>query len=444
MNHQSRHNFLLLSNFVFTFCLLVLVLTCLEENAVLECTLTFAHITQRQSVGSHIRQLYHNSHAPTMMSPVRITGIRSLSFHSQRRSISLTSASTSGSTIATTGQSLQLQQEQLQDDINHAIETVQDHDPSGYLPGRLLPEKKMRTAYYAVRSFWIETGLRFGSTAAVPPNATPAEHLQWWQQGLDHYLFLSQNYDKDVSLVSPSDNVTLDNEKKIDIDSFEKHPTFRLLQSLMQDTDWPKQHFDDILKGRRKDLDVKQYDTLQDLVKHAGQSCGSLSQLVLESGQICKTDHPVSHEAARLLGIGHGLTNALRTSIPVISTTGKLVVPADLCVKYGVRSPRYLLSALGMGDQVCVQALQSAVEDIATTAREHLTAARDLRAEILLEPQGKKAVSVLLPGLASDSFLNRLEKSQYQLTDRNLRNVGRLEHAVCAGRMIAAYYQQTY
>jgi phytoene/squalene synthetase len=64
----------------------------------------------------------------------------------------------------------------------------------------------------------------------------------------------------------------------------------------MQNTDWTRTHFDDILKGRRKDLDVKQYDTLDDLIRHTGQSCGSLSQLVLESGQIQATDHSVSHE----------------------------------------------------------------------------------------------------------------------------------------------------
>lgn len=277
----------------------------------------------------------------------------------------------------------------------------------------------MQAAYFAVRSFWVETGLRFGSTAAVPPNATPAQHLQWWQQGIDRL------FEKDTD---SSQEVLRDEEKYRDAAadaSFANHPTLRLLESLMehQDVPWTKQHFDDLLKGRSKDLDVKQYDTLDELVRHAGQSCGSLAQLVLESGNMQATDHPVSHQAARLVGICHGLTNALRTSIPVISTTGKLIVPADLCTKYGVKSPRYLLSALGMGDEKCVRALQSAVEDISNTARRHLQEARDLRPAVLQEPNGKRAVSVLLPGLASETFLNRLEESHYQLTDRNLRQV---------------------
>jgi phytoene/squalene synthetase len=357
-----------------------------------------------------------------MISSLRRTGIRSLSAPFQLRSIRLLHKTASSSAVP------------LQEDIKHAIETVQAHDPSGYLPGRLLPEEQMQTAYYAVRSFWVETGLRFGSTAAVPPNAAPAEHLQWWQEGIDR-LFAD---------ASDSQGLELSTADKKKIDAFDNHPTLRLLQSLTQNTDWTRTHFDDILKGRRKDLDLKQYDTLDDLIQHAGQSCGSVSQLVLESGQIHATDHPVSHEAARLMGIGHGLTNALRTSIPVVSTTGKLIVPADLCVKYGVRSPRFLLSALGMGDDQCVRALQSAVQDIATAAREHLTAARALRSEILLEPSGTKTVSVLLPALASDEFLNRLEQKKFMLTDRNLRNVGRMDHAMCSVRMIAAYYRKSY
>lgn len=306
-------------------------------------------------------------------------------------------------------------------DLDHAICQVRDHDPSGYLPGLLLPKRVMKTTYFATRSFWVETGLRFGSTAKVPPNATPSQHLEWWQEGMN--------------------KVFEENELKGDWN----HPTLRLLHRLAREEKlpWNKQHFDDILQGRRRDLDVKQYATLNDLVKHAEVSCSSLAQLVLESGNILQESHPYSHQAARLVGVCHGLTNALRTSIPVISITGKLVIPADLTAKHGVKSPRYVLSALAMGDQVALQTLQNAVHEIVDVARAHLQQARDLRQKVLAEdPSG---VSVLLPGLASETFLNRLERrAQYNLTDRNLRNVGTIENAVCGLRMIAAYYRSTY
>jgi phytoene/squalene synthetase len=169
-----------------------------------------------------------------------------------------------------------------------------------------------------------------------------------------------------------------------------------------------------------------------------------LSRLVLESGNMTTETNPVAHAAAQLVGVAHGLTNSLRNSIPVLSTTGRLVVPAELTARYGVRSPRYLLSALGQGDAACVRAMQSAVRDVVDAARDHLRRARDLREQVLREPSGTKAASVLLPGLASEAFLNRLTAADYQLTDRNLRNVGTAEHAVCAARMVLAYYRKRY
>ena len=184
---------------------------------------------------------------------------------------------------------------------------------------------------------------------------------------------------------------------------------------------------------------------MADLIQHAEQSCGSLSQLVLESGNFLEDGaNPMAHRAAKLAGICHGLTNQLRHSVPVLSTTGKLVIPAELTTKYGVKSPRYLLSALSMGDDVCVRAMRDCVRDICDTALAHLQQARELREAVLHEPGGEVAVACLLPVLASEAFLRRLAQHRYELTDRNLRHTGLLEHAVCATRVVSAYYQSKY
>ena len=315
-----------------------------------------------------------------------------------------------------------------EEDLAYAVAHVRDHDPAGYLPGQLLPTETMKISYYAVRNFWIETGLRFASTAKVPRNATPEAHLQWWSAGIQATF--------DADAMTPIENSSEFN-----------HPTLRMLQYILQTekVPWEKASFDAILEGRRKDLHVKQYETMDDLVHHAEQSCGQLNRLILQSGFVDEDTNPRGYQAARLVGICHGLTNALRTSIPVISTTGKLIVPVELTQKYGVQSPRYLLSALGQGDdERCVQALQSAVEEIAETARSYLHQARALRSCILSEPDRHRSLPVLLPAIASEVFLNRLKERKYLLTDRELRNVGMTEHALCAARMVLASYQQTY
>lgn len=352
-------------------------------------------------------------------------GVRSLNVPVQqqqqqrRRKTTTTSSSSSGSPNTN--------QEQL---LEYAIHTVKQHDAAAYLPGRLLADKKMQSAYFAVRAFWVETGLRFGSTANVPPNSTPCQHLAWWQEGIDHVFRDDDNGDDEAEQAA-----------------FRQHPVLQLLKSLKQEqeTPWAKQHFDDVLAGRLRDVGIQQYETVNDLIQHAEQSCGSLSQLVLESGNFPVTTNPVAHQAAVLTGICHGLTNQLRNSIPVLSVTGKLVVPAELTIKYGIRSPRYLLSALSMGsDETCIRNMRSAVQEIAETAIQHLEQARDLRDAVLAEPGGAKAATALLPAIPSETFLIRLKDHNYQLTDRNLRHTGWTEHATCAAKVVAAYYQSKY
>ena len=77
-------------------------------------------------------------------------------------------------------------------------------------------------------------------------------------------------------------------------------------------------------------------------------------------------------------------------------------------------------------------------------ALDYFEQARALQPDVLAEEQGEQAVRAMLPGLASETFLQRLEQSDYDLTNRNLRNVGTVEHWQCAFRMILAYYQKKY
>lgn len=320
---------------------------------------------------------------------------------------------------------------ELQPALDHAVSIVKRHDPAGFLPGKLLATEDMQVAYFAVRSFWVETGLRFGSTADVPPNSTPAHHLEWWRQGIE------QIYETSASVKTSAEQ-----------QDSQKHPTLKLLAHLQKQHQFNKCHFDDILKGRFLDLDLKQYPDLAALEEHAEWSCGSLMQLILESDGLFEKDYATAHRTAKLLGKAHGLTNALRTSIPVMSTTGKLIIPQELCERYGVKSPRYLLSALGQGDKECIQALRNSVHDIANQGRGYLQQARDLRSEIELEAsssgKSKDIMGVFLPGLASETFMRRLEDHDYDLTDRNLRNVSWSEHAKCSLRMIQASYLKQY
>jgi hypothetical protein len=198
------------------------------------------HITQHRAQQQHIAIL--NMLSSNMLTRTKLH----INIHNNRtRSISLLHK------IATSGGS-------LQQDVDHAVLNVRQYDPAGYLPGRLLAETRMQVAYYAARSFWVESGLRFGSTAKVGANATPTDHIEWWQTGIDSVFERAKGSDSSKEVSSDLN-----------------HPTLRLLLSILNNgTQWSKQHFDDILTSRRNDINVKQYETLDELVHTAEQSCG--------------------------------------------------------------------------------------------------------------------------------------------------------------------------
>ena len=289
--------------------------------------------------------------------------------------------------------------------IQACIRIVRAHDAAAYLPGRLLPLPAQST-YWAVRAFWISTGLRFGDIKS----------LDWWERGV-HQVFAASSQLQD---------------------EFQEHPIFHLLQTLHdRQLITNRSHFDNMLQGRRKDQDVSQYETLQDMIDHAELSCGSLTKLVLESAGLDSIAFPNEHEAAGNIGVCHGLTQQLRTSVGVLSNSGKLIIPRELTTKYNVQSPRYLFSALSMGDDACNRAFRKAVKDIVDSALGHLQHARDLEV-------AKAARPILLPGLASETFLQRLIGHDYNLTDRNLRHAGVWEHTLCGYRILRAYAASEY
>ena len=225
-------------------------------------------------------------------------------------------------------------------------------------------------------------------------------------------------------------------------------PTLRLLHYVIchHHQSLSKEHFDRILLGRKLDVSEYQYSTLESLKEHVEMSCGSLLYLVLECANIHQhnqENEPI-YDAAKHIGITHGLANSLRLSVPKASSTGKIIIPQDLCEKYGVRSPRYLLSALGMGDEECKTHLQHAVRDIVQEARIHLKEGRMYMNEIKNLSNGDDALSTFLPALASETFLDRLERHEYQLTDRKLRNVGYSEHMSCVTKITKASFRKVY
>jgi len=330
----------------------------------------------------------------------------------------------------------------MQTDLNHCIQLVQKYDPSGYLPGLLLPSNEGRVGYFATRAFWISSGLRYrehplsntiakskqiagiGEQGILVPDD---ERIQMWKNGM-HSI-----YDDEIGGSTAA---------------WQNNSVLRLLNHVIREHNLSQRYFDNILFGREKDVDMKQYPTVKSLEDHALLSCGSLLNLALECMGIYQgEDHDensIIFETAKHIGLTHGLANALRQSVPTAAATGKVIVPQELCDKYSIKSARYLLSALSMGDTTCKIHLQSAVKDIAMIARGHLETAREMSDSLQKHEKGSLAAATFLPALASETFLDRLEDHHFDLTDRSLRSVGFIEHSKCASRLVLGSIKTKY
>lgn len=358
----------------------------------------------------------------------------------------------------------------LNRDLCIAINVVKRYDPSGYLPGMLLSTAEARLGYFTFRALWVETGLRFGFNILPEIRSkdkydirTAEGRLQFWSEGIESVFRLA---------IDPGGSES--------DDLWSSHPTLRLLKILyctpsslnennILHTQQSRDILQSLLSARIHDLELTQYPTMQNLINRCHDSCSGLSSLVLECTGLHITTtnyaHQPAHQAARHFGVTHGIANALRMAIvsassivtsnknikkvegsynPVnTNTAGRIVLPQDLCEKYSLLRPRYVLSALATGDEDCKRKLKLVVKDMVDVARKEMALGEEQINEMgRLSTNDKKArlaKEVFLPVIASTTFLDRLEQRDYDLTDRGLRNASVTERFVCSLTMMRTW-----
>ncbi|KAL7463295.1 hypothetical protein ACHAXS_003668 [Conticribra weissflogii] len=358
----------------------------------------------------------------------------------------------------------------LNRDLSIAINVVKRYDPSGYLPGMLLSNAEARLGYFTLRALWVETGLRFGFNT-LPEIKSKDEYeiltaegrLKFWRDGMESVFQMADDSDgRDTDGLWTS------------------HPTLRLLKILyctpsslgeknILHTQKSRDTLQSLLSARIQDLELRQYPTMQSLIDRCHDSCSGLSSLVLEcTGLPINTTnyaHQPAYRAALHFGVTHGIANALRMAIVTASTivtsnasitsaagsyntvntksAGRIVLPQDLCDKYSLSRPRYVLSALAIGDEDCKRKLKLVVKDMVGIARKEMALGKqqmDVMGKLSANDDKKRlAKEVFLPVIASTTFLDRLEQSDYDLTDRGLRNASPVERLVCSLTMMRAW-----
>ncbi|KAJ3104753.1 hypothetical protein HDU97_008932 [Phlyctochytrium planicorne] len=268
----------------------------------------------------------------------------------------------------------------------HCQNLVRTSDWENYMATLFLPPFP-RHAAWAIRAFNVEIAsirdhLKASGSAGVLPGRM---RMQFWKDNIDD-LFKG---------------------------TVREHPVLKALATTLEYTELSQSWFKRVLKEREQDLDDQPYHTIADLEKYGENTASALLYLQLEASGIRSTqiDHLASH-----IGKAMTITTLLR-STPVHLSNRKMCIPSEIMAKHRIpsedmfRDPRKHAKAFG-----------DAVLDVATVANNHLTTTRahvrDMRKEGQTIPP--EVLAMLLHGTPTDMFLNRLEKTNFNVLDGRL------------------------
>uniref|UniRef100_A0A8D8T0J1 NADH dehydrogenase (Ubiquinone) complex I, assembly factor 6 n=1 Tax=Cacopsylla melanoneura TaxID=428564 RepID=A0A8D8T0J1_9HEMI len=256
----------------------------------------------------------------------------------------------------------------LGSDIQYCIQLVKKFDYENFLCTLLLP-KAHQSPSFVLRAFNIEVAKVQDSVSEVNIGHV---RLQFWENAVDNLY---------------TDNVPV-------------HP---VVQALNKVEKLSKRNLRRLVTARLNLLQNKRFLNIEELEAHSENVVSCLFYLQLQVAGISdlQADHTLSH-----IGKAQGITNILR-SVPYIPRSSPL--PLDILATHKV-SQEMLIR------QDTSKATQDAVFQIASAAKIHLDKARSLKAK--LPPS---VLPFLLPSVAVTSYLDRLQKADFNLFHPHLK-----------------------
>eukprot|EP00527_Entomoneis_sp_CCMP2396_P006676 CAMPEP_0198144276 /NCGR_PEP_ID=MMETSP1443-20131203/14348_1 /TAXON_ID=186043 /ORGANISM="Entomoneis sp., Strain CCMP2396" /LENGTH=291 /DNA_ID=CAMNT_0043807639 /DNA_START=281 /DNA_END=1153 /DNA_ORIENTATION=+ len=285
---------------------------------------------------------------------------------------------------------------------------------------------KAQKAYFVLRAFNAEIASvkeihyarQQGGPSSSPSQSIALQlRLQWWNNAIRQVYGDVDDVDKrnrrDPALVNLS------------ISCWDS-PIVRALYHVNQEHNLTRRFLERLVEAREEDLDLDQYETLEDAKRYAEQSVSSLLYLSLETFGV-RDD--AADEVVTFAGTGIGLTTALRGT-PARLTNGECPIPADVL---GPEFPRSQLINAVYGehdlDEEHAKQFQEAVQTMAMTAASYLMEARERQSQV-----PKAARSALLPVIPSLQYLSQLEKAKYNILDPALSEPDRFGLLFALGR----------
>lgn len=227
--------------------------------------------------------------------------------------------------------------------------------------------------------------------------------MEWWMDAIDQMVY------GDISSTGSSN------------DSYWHSPVVRSLYRAHQEFHLTRRFLERLIESRRADLDITQYETMEDLIRYAEDSVSTLLYLSLETLGI-RDD--AADEVAYHAGVGIGLVTAIR-SIPYnLHVHENLPVPSNVLITENSRQrDDLLLSLLAEEDspiapltQQQKQIWQDAVQEMVAVASLHLSKAQQLQTQV-----PRHARAAFLPVVPSMLYLSQLQgPAQYNVFDPTL------------------------
>lgn len=186
--------------------------------------------------------------------------------------------------------------------------------------------------------------------------------------------------------------------------SLPEHPVVNELSLMINKTKFTKRYFDRLVNSRK--IQNLNFISTKQMENYAEETVSSVHYLLLEMLNVrnVNADHAASH-----LGKAQGITNILRSIYASRSRSQYLPIPQEILMKHGISQERFIRS------KPDDKGVEDVVFEIATLAHQHLE-----KSLALLSKVPKESKIIFLPVIASQRYLERLRRVNFNLTNKTL------------------------
>lgn len=327
-------------------------------------------------------------------------------------------------------------------DHNFCVDLVKTRDKDGYLCG-LLQSHEMKEAYFALRAFNVELASvkdnsnLSSATSSADGSSSSSATMEYFSdpnvnslagEGLLRATTLKVNWWR--TAIADLYN----GEKDILNPAALHHPVVRSLGEANKKYGFTKRYLEKMIDARETEMQIDQFDSLQDLIHYGEDTSACLNSLILECYTSTSKDEDwldTADDAAYHIGIAQTIVTSLK-STPYLAMKRSLSIPSDLMKKYSIPStvlltPDKYVEQTESGSEryteefqnVYLPALQNAVREMAFVAKSHFDVARDLQGKI--KDSRARVNAIAYPAVGVDLYLNKLDQvANYNILDSSL------------------------